>query len=89
MEAHGRLAFATRPTAGDLSAPSGANAIDRDKKFGREFIIRNADKLLFGTDFFEPKMDIPQFELFEKFDLPTDVQAKVFRKNAQRELKLD
>jgi hypothetical protein len=74
---------------GDPSAPSGANAIDRDKKFGREFIIRNAVKLLFGTDFLEPKMDVPQFELLEKFDPPADVQGKVFWQNAQRVLKLE
>jgi predicted TIM-barrel fold metal-dependent hydrolase len=73
---------------GDLSAPSGANAIDRDKEFAREFLIRRADKLLFGSDILEPKMDVPQFELLDQFDLPAEVQAKIFRQNAQRVLKL-
>ena len=36
---------------GDLSAGSGASAIARDDAFGREFLIRRADRLMFGTDF--------------------------------------
>lgn len=74
---------------GDLSAPSGANALDRDKKFAREFLIRRANKLLFGTDFLEPKMEVPQFELFDQLALPADVQAKLFRDNARRVLNLE
>ena len=73
---------------GDLSAPSGANAIDRDQKFAREFLVRRADKLLFGTDFLEPKMDVPQFELFDQLELPAEVRAKIFRDNARRILNL-
>ena len=34
---------------GDLSAGSAKRA--RDAKFGREFLIRRADRLLFGTDY--------------------------------------
>ena len=73
---------------GDLSAPSGANALDRDKKFAREFLIRRADKLLFGSDILEPKMQVPQFELLDQLELPAEIQAKIFRQNAQRVLKL-
>lgn len=73
---------------GDLSAGSGSNAISRDLKFGREFLIRRADRLMFGTDFLAPDQDVPQFELFQKLDLPADVQAKVFRDNARRILGL-
>ncbi|HVC94461.1 MAG TPA: amidohydrolase family protein [Pirellulales bacterium] len=74
---------------GDLSAPSGANAIGRDEKFAREFLIRRADQLLFGSDFLEPRMDVPQFELFDKLDLPPEVEAKIFRDNARRVLGFD
>ena len=74
---------------GDLSAPSGANAMGRDEKFAREFLIRHADQLLFGSDFLEPHMEVPQFELFDKLNLPAEVQAKVFRDNAPRVLGLD
>ena len=69
---------------GDLSAGSGANAISRDLEFGREFIVRNANKLLFGTDYLKTGQNIPQFELYESMDLPADVRAKVYRGNAER-----
>lgn len=69
---------------GDLSAGSGANAIRRDLKFGREFLIRRADRLLFGTDFLAPGQDVPQLELYRQLDLPAEVQAKIFRENARR-----
>jgi len=68
---------------GDLSAGSGANAISRDLEFGREFIIRNADKLLFGTDYLKVGQKIPQFDLYENMDLPADVRAKVYKGNAE------
>ena len=73
---------------GDLSAGSGAGAINRDLKFGREFFIRRADRLMFGTDFLSPGQDVPQFELFEKIDLPADVRAKISRENARKLLHL-
>jgi predicted TIM-barrel fold metal-dependent hydrolase len=69
---------------GDLSAGSGANAIARDKEFGREFLIRRADRLLFGTDFLAPGQGVPQFELFEELKLPAEVLAKIYRENAER-----
>ena len=83
MEKHANL-------YGDLSAGSGASAISRDLAFGREFLIRRQDRIMFGTDFLAPKQGVPQFELFEEqlADLPKEVQAKVFRDNARRLLKL-
>lgn len=73
---------------GDLSAGSGASAITRDPKFGREFLIRRADRLMFGTDYLAPKQDVPQLELYRQLDLPAEVQAKIFRGNARRVLGL-
>jgi hypothetical protein len=73
---------------GDLSAGSGANAIRRDLKFGREFLIRRADRLLFGTDYLARKQNVPQFELYESLKLPEEIQAKVFRDNARELLGL-
>lgn len=73
----------------DLSAGSGAGAISRDLEFGREFLIRRQDRIMFGTDFLAPKQDVPQFDLFEqKLKLPEEVQAKIFRDNAWRVLGL-
>jgi predicted TIM-barrel fold metal-dependent hydrolase len=73
---------------GDLSAGSGATAISRDPEFGREFLIRRADRLMFGTDFLAPGQDVPQLELFQTIELPEEVQAKIFRDNARRLLGL-
>lgn len=73
---------------GDLSAGSGANAIRRDLKFGREFLIRRADRLMFGTDFLSPGQDVPQFALFDELNLPDDFAAKIFRENARKVLRL-
>lgn len=73
---------------GDLSAGSGANAIQRDLKFGREFLIRWADRLLFGTDYLSPGQAVPQLTLYRQLELPADVQAKIFRDNARRLLNL-
>jgi predicted TIM-barrel fold metal-dependent hydrolase len=82
MEKHANL-FA------DLSAGSGANAISRDLEFGREFLLRRADRVLFGTDFLAPSQAVPQFELFEKqLELPIEVQEKIFRENTRRLLKI-
>ena len=73
---------------GDLSAGSGLNARRRDPDFGREFLIRRADRLLFGTDYLSEGMKVEQFELLKQLDLPAEVQAKVFRDNARRILGL-
>jgi len=73
---------------GDFSAGSGANAICRDMSFGGKFILRRADRLLFGTDYLTPDQTIQQFELFDQLDLPEAVQAKLFRDNARRLLSM-
>ena len=73
---------------GELSAGSGANAISRDLTFGREFLIRRQDRICFGTDYLQPGQHVPQFELFEKLDLPQTVRGKIFRKNAEQLLRL-
>ena len=73
---------------GDLSEPGGEKAIARDLDFGREFLIRNADQLLFGTDVLMPAQKIPQFELLDSLKLPEEVQYKIFRGNAIKLLKL-
>ncbi|GAB4141666.1 MAG: hypothetical protein Tsb009_11480 [Planctomycetaceae bacterium] len=73
---------------GDLSAGSGANSISRDKQFGKKFMIRRQDRLMFGTDYLQPGQPVPQFELFDSLNLPEKVQAKIFRENAKRVIKI-
>jgi predicted TIM-barrel fold metal-dependent hydrolase len=73
---------------GDLSAGSGAGALARDREFAQQFLIRRADRLLFGTDYLRPGQIVRQFELLAGFDLPAPVRAKIERGNATRLLGL-
>ncbi|MEO1996320.1 MAG: amidohydrolase family protein [Planctomycetaceae bacterium] len=73
---------------GDLSAGSGANSISRDLEFGRKFLIRRQDRILFGTDYLQPGQEVPQFQLFADLKLAAPVAAKIFKGNATRLLKL-
>ena len=79
-----RLLAAYPNLYGDLSAGSGARAVGNDKEFGRAFLIRNADKLMFGTDIGPWSGDAPQFTLLPSLNLPPDVKAKIYRQNAER-----
>ena len=69
---------------GDMSAGSGAGALARDPAFGRQFLIRRTDRILFGTDYLKPGQKVPQFELLAGIDLPPEVRAKVERGNAAK-----
>ena len=73
---------------GDLSAGSGAGALARDRSFGQDFLVRRADRLLFGTDYLRPGQDVPQFELLASFDLPPQVRSRIERDNAAKLLGL-
>lgn len=74
---------------GDLSAGSGANALSRDPAFAAPFLVRRADRILFGTDYLAPGQKVPQFEVLASLELPPEVRAKVERENAARLLGLD
>ena len=74
---------------GDLSAGSGAGAISRDRDFGQAFLIRRADRLLFGTDYLKPGQVVPQFEVLASLELPGEVRAKIERENARKLLGLE
>ena len=84
-----RLFDAHKNLWGDLSADSGANAVGRDRDFGRSFLLRRADRLLFGTDYLKPGQPVPQFELLASFDLPEEVRTKIYRENSIRLLKVE
>jgi predicted TIM-barrel fold metal-dependent hydrolase len=72
----------------DLSANSGLNAITRDPDFGIPFLIKYADKLLFGTDAQGGRGRESHFELYNQIDLPGEVRAKIFRDNTRKLLKI-
>jgi predicted TIM-barrel fold metal-dependent hydrolase len=74
----------------DMSGRVVINELNRDRKYAREFIIRNADKLLFGTDegwwsFGSRKNQMNQhYTFFEELDLPNEVRYKLYRGNAEK-----
>jgi predicted TIM-barrel fold metal-dependent hydrolase len=73
--------FETYPNLfADLSANSGRTAIARDPVHGRNFILRFADRLLFGRD--GHGGDLWQF--LQTLDLPQDVLDKTCFRNAER-----
>jgi len=73
---------------GDLSS-SGAHAVLRDQEFGQQFLQRRADRLLFGTDYYDPaQTEFLQFELFDRIELPEMAAAAIARDNARRLLQM-
>ncbi len=69
---------------GDLSAGSGSNAILRDVDFGREFLVRRANRLMFGTDYLMPGQQVPQLSMYKEIELPADARERIFYSNAER-----
>lgn len=69
---------------GDLSF-GGAAAMFRDHDFGQKFLQRRADRLLWGTDWYDLRQKgFAQFDLFKRFDLTPDTVAKIASGNAKR-----
>lgn len=73
----------------DISCTVGRSKIGRDAKFAREFMIRNADKLIFGSDSgwwsLKPgARPAPEFALIDRLNLPKEVEAKILRDNAAK-----
>lgn len=64
----------------DLSAGSGLNALKRIKDSGRQYIMDNADKLLWARD----NWDTDIFDHISALDLPTEVYEKITYQNAQK-----
>jgi uncharacterized protein len=83
----GRLLQAYPNFYADISCTVGRAGIRRDMERSREFFIKHADKLLFGTDsgwwsFGKPPTG--EFALMDELKLPKDVEEKISRKNAER-----
>ena len=73
---------------GDLSAGSGYNALTRDPEFGRQFLERNKDRLLFGTDYLRPRQKTPIVDYIQTVDISDEARQRIVRKNAERILDL-
>ena len=78
--------FETYPNLwADLSAGSGLGAMERDVEHAKRFIIRFADRLLFGRDQYGDDLD----RFLQSIDLPGDVKSKIYFENALRLVPLD
>ena len=64
----------------DLSANSGLNALTRDPAFGRQFLIDYADRILYGTDYFDTRM----LDLLTRLRLPRAAEKRILSANALR-----
>jgi uncharacterized protein len=74
---------------GDLSS-SGAHALARDKEFGKSFLARRADRLLFGTDYYDMnQIDFLQFTMFDELGATAEIRRKVGHENVRRILRLN
>ncbi len=71
----------------DISCTVGRSPIGRDRQMAREFFIKHADKLLFGSDsgwWSFNKPPAPEFALIEELDLPQEVEDKICRLNMEK-----
>ena len=64
----------------DLSAGSGLTAISRDPEFGKQFLIRYQDRLLFARDYVDGRL----MEFLQSLNLEPAVFDKIAYRNAQR-----
>ncbi len=62
----------------DLSAGSGLNALQRDPEFARDFLIEFQDRLLYGRDYFDNRLQ----EFLNSLGLPDKVLDKIYSGNA-------
>ncbi len=72
----------------DLSAMSGYNALARDLDYAKTFLEKHHKKLLFGTDRFVNREEPKIIDLLNNIGLPSSIKGYIFRKNAERILKL-
>jgi predicted TIM-barrel fold metal-dependent hydrolase len=74
----------------DMSGAVVPQVLNRDRKFAREFLIRNQDKIMWATDegwwSFRNRDKPPSqhYTFFEELDLPKDVRYKIYRGNAEK-----
>ncbi|QTN32605.1 amidohydrolase family protein [Akkermansiaceae bacterium] len=74
----------------DMSGHVVVQVLNRDRKFAREFLIRNQDKILWATDegwwsFGSKDRQMNQhYTFFESLDLPQEVREKIYRGNAEK-----
>ena len=76
--------FRTYPNLyADLSAGSALTALSRDPEFAKGFLIEFQDRLLYGRDYFDNRLQ----EFLNGLGLPTEVLEKIYALNALKLLK--
>jgi len=74
----------------DMSGSVVIQVLNRDRKYAREFLIRNQDKILWATDegWWSFGKDGKQLDyiytFFEELNLPAEVRQKIYRGNAEK-----
>ncbi len=74
----------------DMSGIVVVQVLNRDRKYAREFLIRNQDKILWATDegwwsFGDKKKQMNQHYTFlEELNLPDEVRQKIYRGNSEK-----
>jgi predicted TIM-barrel fold metal-dependent hydrolase len=69
---------------GDLSGGSGFNALTRDPEFGLDFLERQQDKLLFGTDILTPGQRPDIVEFIRTCAISEEAREKICHRTARR-----
>ena len=64
----------------DLSAGSGLNAISRDPAWGKRFLLRYSDRILYGTDMF----DRHHLDYLESLKLDRRIMRRIMGGNAMK-----
>lgn len=64
----------------DLSAGSALNALERDPEFGKKFLLEFQDRVVFGRDFFDSRLQ----DFLDGLGLPEEVLDKIYSGNALR-----
>lgn len=67
----------------DMSAGSGCNALSRDPEYGKAFLIRWQDRVLYARDCFKNM----HREFIESIGLPESVKRKLYEDNARKLLR--
>jgi predicted TIM-barrel fold metal-dependent hydrolase len=62
----------------DLSAGSGLNALQRDREFALDFLHEFQDRLLFGRDYFDDRLQ----QFLNSLALPDELLSKIYAGNA-------
>lgn len=68
----------------DLSAGSGCNALKRDTAFGRDFLLRYHQRILFARDYYDGNLNA----FLQSQNLPQDVSENIYHRNAERLLRI-